>query len=217
MESSKIAAIYSKSYLNLAAMGLSDSSHSLFSLRWIELPPALGGASPVIEAKVEGNSQGRYFEAFVRLEQWRIHRDLWRETSATRMDFRSPLPPKAWGFQELCLSTRKGHFRSSELIWERRDSKRCECMVFEWIRDVQADELSRTRQAVLDQTTRSERDLWPLALCRQRLLSAQFDIRIWWIACSFRACKSFSEPGDRHICSWDAEKWSCKIYAMGLG
>lgn len=71
-----MAAIYSKSYLNLAAMGLSDSFRSLFLPRWIELPAALGGASPVIEAKVEGNFQGRYFEAFVRLEQWRIHRDL---------------------------------------------------------------------------------------------------------------------------------------------
>jgi hypothetical protein len=71
-----MAAIYSKSYLNLAAMGLWDSPRGLFLPRWIELPPALGGVSPVIEAKVEGNFQERYFEAFVRLEQWRIHRDL---------------------------------------------------------------------------------------------------------------------------------------------
>jgi hypothetical protein len=126
-ESRNMSTVYANSYLNIAATRSLDSNGGLFSPRWMEameVPDVF--SCPLNEVKIECTSPGQAFEVYARFPHVRAHEDFFQDFTSGR-HVRSPLLTRAWVFQELYLCPRTVHFHSSELIWECRNSLRCEC------------------------------------------------------------------------------------------
>ncbi|EPE26258.1 hypothetical protein GLAREA_02170 [Glarea lozoyensis ATCC 20868] len=127
-ESSRMAAVYANTYLNIAATCSRDSSDGIFQPRWHEAMVVRDVWScPVKDVKITGTHQGQPYDVFARFEMWRAHRDFLMSNDVSDIHHRSPLLARSWVFQELYLSPRTIHFHSSELIWECKKSLRCEC------------------------------------------------------------------------------------------
>ncbi|KAF4626653.1 hypothetical protein G7Y89_g11505 [Cudoniella acicularis] len=127
-ESSVMATIYANTYLNIAATCSKTSDDGCLKLRWMEaMVLDQVWSCPVKNVRIEGSHEGRPFEIFARLEQWRAHEDFLKNDNVSDIHIRSPLLARAWVFQELYLSARTIHFHSSEMIWECKECVRCEC------------------------------------------------------------------------------------------
>lgn len=129
-ESTKMADIYSNSYLNIAATFSSTSYGNFFSDRkrecladdwdasesgegeWtmeaLELPDESNAGLAVRVSHAQGHG-------YIRTDR------IWGRNYA------APLLGRAWVFQERLLSPRTLHFEASEMIWECNASLMCEC------------------------------------------------------------------------------------------
>ncbi|KAK8232501.1 heterokaryon incompatibility protein-domain-containing protein, partial [Phyllosticta capitalensis] len=110
-EASKMADVFSNSYLTLAATKSTNSTESLFS--------KLDDKHKPYPYKVKGN--------------WRTHTLYFRKPlDHLPIDLadafqRAPLLLRAWVYQELVLSPRTLHFGDQELLWDCKEVATCQC------------------------------------------------------------------------------------------
>ncbi|KAI9148800.1 hypothetical protein HJFPF1_10842 [Paramyrothecium foliicola] len=117
-ESSMMAAIYSNSYLTLAATSAKDGSEGLFKPRNTEIySNRIINPSNAAESATICCMTRRKHDCFRGVDQDREDLD---ETAL-------PLMTRAWVFQERLLSPRLLHFASDELVWECQETTECEC------------------------------------------------------------------------------------------
>lgn len=124
-ESSKMAEIYSNSFLTIAATSCADINTSLFSERRTAWTLPQG---ETVKA-TSGSTEAFYFRHGFRLGP-RLHlaHDRFIELeNAHKHREDAPLLTRAWAFQERLLPSRTLHFHAEELVWECRTSIRCEC------------------------------------------------------------------------------------------
>ncbi len=115
VESATMAAVYENSYLTIAASLAADGSGGCFSIR--EITTHLAGS--LNDAAESGSCSVYVRESFSHDE---FSSDI-KDTATLS----NPLLGRAWTFQERALSTRILHFGRSELLWECRTMKDCEC------------------------------------------------------------------------------------------
>lgn len=127
-ESSKMASIYGNSYLTIAATSAKDGSEGLFKSRNVDF-----FWYRISEPTMQSSGQS----AVLRARRARKHDCLQsKDSSPYSIEHSEPLMERGWAFQERLLSRRVIHFASDEMIWECRQTARCECdSVY---RDVQA-------------------------------------------------------------------------------
>lgn len=117
-ESSKMADIYSNSYITISATSSNCGSDGCFSKvqirQQIEVPSGPGG-QPLI---------GTYFREVSSV--WGEECDCIRGRNNAG-PFKMPLMARSWVFQERLLSPRVLHFGPDEMIWECMGSVMCEC------------------------------------------------------------------------------------------
>ncbi len=125
-ESAKMAAIYTNSYLNIAATRANDSTGGCFPDRWIAID--IRGSTQAIPLKsyeIRENHAGRPVSTHVRVSLEAGHDDFLH--SIRSVEGRAPLLSRAWVFQERCLARRTLHFHAHELVWECKMGLMCEC------------------------------------------------------------------------------------------
>ncbi|TGO85263.1 hypothetical protein BPOR_0414g00010 [Botrytis porri] len=126
-----MAAIYSHSYLNIAATGARDSTGGCLNIRCLkQLLFKFGTKSYPI------TDQGRNIDWGIRLRpsfESVHHRYNSRVSSETDLldKINTPLLSRAWVFQERQLAPRTLHFHPSELVMECKSGLRYECTVLE--------------------------------------------------------------------------------------
>jgi hypothetical protein len=106
-EGSRMASIYTNSYITLAASASKDASAGLYRP---EDPRIHGYEAYRVPDQAPYN---------IYVRPWREHTPFLAGTL--------PLLRRAWFYQERILSTRIVHFGDSELYWECRSKKSCEC------------------------------------------------------------------------------------------
>ncbi len=127
-ESAKMAAVYTGSYLNIAATHARNSVEGCFSCRWTEVDVNMSSlAIPIRSYEIKESVQGHDFSVHVRLALDRGHGDFRVGIGTQPYQRRAPLFSRAWVFQERCLAPRTVHFHAHELIWECKTAVRCEC------------------------------------------------------------------------------------------
>jgi hypothetical protein len=125
-ESVRMAAIYSNSYINIAATAAPDSRWGCFTPRSIKhmVPNCAVRSFPV---NLENSNLPT---VFVRPSLERVHQ---RYSTCSSQEFDpqdsqiAPLLSRAWVFQERQLAPRTLHFHPSELVMECKTCLRCEC------------------------------------------------------------------------------------------
>lgn len=125
-ESAKMAAIYTNSYLNIAATHANDSTGGCFRDRWIAIE--IKGSTQAIPLKsyeIRENHAGRPVSTHVRVSLEAGHNDFMHFIRS--VEGRAPLLARAWVFQERCLARRTLHFHAQELVWECKTGLLCEC------------------------------------------------------------------------------------------
>ncbi|KAF5873086.1 putative het domain-containing protein [Botrytis fragariae] len=126
-----MAAIFSHSYLNIAATGANDSRGGCFNIRCLkQLSFKLGTKSHPITDQYRNIDWGiRVRPSFESVH----HRYNSRVISETDLldKINTPLLSRAWVFQERQLAPRTLHFHPSELVMECKSGLRCECTVLE--------------------------------------------------------------------------------------
>ena len=125
-ESAKMAAIYTNSYLNIAATRANDSTGGCLPDRWTAID-VMGStqAIPLDSYEIMESHLGKPVNVQVRVSLEQGHDDFLR--SFRGLDTRAPLLSRAWVFQERCLARRTLHFHAHELIWECKMGLMCEC------------------------------------------------------------------------------------------
>lgn len=127
-ESAKMAAVYTGSYLNIAATHARNSIEGCFSGRWTEVDVnMLSRLIPLRSFDIEKEFDGDNFTVHVRLALERGHGDFRVGIGTQPYRRRAPLFSRAWVFQERCLAPRTVHFHAHEMIWECKTTVRCEC------------------------------------------------------------------------------------------
>lgn len=133
LQSAEMAAIYSNSYLTIAASFARDSSRGLFRKRRIlshtvEVQHPSDGA-PVISMMVRKPEDRILFEKnHNQYEEWfHPNRIIHNSDLETHKMLQVPLLSRGWAFQERLLSTRILHFTPLELIFECKNDFHCEC------------------------------------------------------------------------------------------
>lgn len=127
-ESAKMAAIYTGSYLNIAATHARSSVEGCFSSRWAEVDVNMSSrAFPIRSYECKETVRGQEYTVHVRLSLDRGHNDFRVGMGTQKYRRRAPLFSRAWVFQERCLAPRTLHFHANELIWECKTAVRCEC------------------------------------------------------------------------------------------
>jgi hypothetical protein len=130
-ESSKMADIYSNSFLNIAATSSMTNAGSCFCHRkfhyedptdTVQLRTRLVGQSVDILDEHDSPSMG----LCVRVAHWLGHQHVAGSKEMLRCEA-SPLLDRAWVFQERLLAPRTLHFGSSEMLWECNSCLTCEC------------------------------------------------------------------------------------------
>lgn len=125
-ESAKMAAIYTNSYLNIAATHANDSTGGCFLDRWIAIDiKGFTQAIPLKSYEIRENHVGRTVYTHVRVSLEAGHDDFLH--SIRSAGTRAPLLSRAWVFQERCLARRTLHFHAHELVWECKTGLMCEC------------------------------------------------------------------------------------------
>lgn len=132
-ESAKMAMIYSRSYLNIAATRAPDSSAGCFSIRWIEMDAGSLQKTPTKSYEIKGQPGSHSGKVFARLSLDEGHRDFEHGIGSGHYQNRAPLLSRAWVFQERCLASRTLHFHAGELIWECKAGLSCECKTLDSI------------------------------------------------------------------------------------
>jgi hypothetical protein len=138
IESARMAAIYSNSYINIAATGASDSRGGCLSPRSLKLGSStLEIASLPIKLALDNTPSTESIDQsqsvptiFVRPSFESIHhRYSTRKTyDADPSDTKAiPLLSRAWVYQERYLAPRTLHFHPSEMVMECKSRLRCEC------------------------------------------------------------------------------------------
>jgi hypothetical protein len=129
-ESSKMADVYSNSFLNIATTFSASSSGQCFSHRRCH-----NSSNDIMQGREDYYVQSTdVFDDLhlpsmglhVRIAHWLGHAHVTGSTSVERCQV-SPLLDRAWVFQERLLAPRTLHFGSSEMIWECNSSLACEC------------------------------------------------------------------------------------------
>lgn len=132
-QASKMAEIYTNGYLNLAASTAQDSSQSLYftrghpdrkytsasgpvtrkalSAQTLSGKPAMGLKDRCVKIRTAHLSDHQYVQGY----------------SINGLETQNPLLKRAWVFQEQMLSRRTVHFGASEMIWDCRTGRACEC------------------------------------------------------------------------------------------
>ncbi|PVH79662.1 HET-domain-containing protein [Cadophora sp. DSE1049] len=134
-ESSNMVAIYSDSYLNIAATSSPGSDGSLFGTRWTtpiayETDPEDLPKRPVKSYTIPLTSSSSTFKARYSLRPAHEHvKRLHHSREGKRSDVyqKGPLLTRSWAFQERILSPRTIHFHTSEMVWECNETFDCEC------------------------------------------------------------------------------------------
>ncbi|RDW56986.1 hypothetical protein BP6252_13939 [Coleophoma cylindrospora] len=134
-ESASMAAIFSNSYLNIAATSSSASDGALFTKRWTtpvpyEIDPETLPKRPMKSyhipfASNENTIKARYSTRSAHENVKMLHNS--KQMKRSDVMQKGPLLTRSWVFQERLLSPRTVHFHASEMIWECRDSFICEC------------------------------------------------------------------------------------------
>jgi Heterokaryon incompatibility protein (HET) len=128
LESAKMAAIYSSSFLTIAATNAADAQKGCFSTRWtvghglLDLPRM---SPEAIEITVDLSKEGQEGQVLVRPGYHLSHEDNNSLHLVSKMI--SPLLTRAWVLQELLLSTRILHLHAEEMVWECKGCSACEC------------------------------------------------------------------------------------------
>ncbi|KAF7952391.1 uncharacterized protein EAE97_001888 [Botrytis byssoidea] len=134
-ESACMAAIYSNSYLNIAATGARDSKGGCLKIRCLKrLSFTLGTKSHPITDQYRNIDWGiRLRPSFESVH----HRYNSRVSSGTDVldKINTPLLSRAWVFQERQLAPRTLHFHPSELVMKCKSGLRCECTILERMND----------------------------------------------------------------------------------
>jgi hypothetical protein len=121
-----MSTIYTNSFLNIAATRSSDGDGGCFSPRTTySRDTECAVRTHELKVEIDGQSSA----VFVRLPLANVH------VQFTSLDFPdpatilrdAPLLSRAWAVQERLLAPRTVHFHSSELVWECKESLRCEC------------------------------------------------------------------------------------------
>lgn len=128
-QSSEMAAVYSNSFLNIAATSSPDSHRGFFSERnTFALPPTHAHEIPVEPWKLEDVSATTESGLLARFAHLPCHKiTVGHARSFTTSTKIAPLLQRAWAFQELLLAPRNLHIASSEMIWECNTLLDCEC------------------------------------------------------------------------------------------
>jgi hypothetical protein len=135
-EAARMAAMYANAELVVSATSSSDGSGGLFKDR--EPPQILASADTETPSTVYEhaprppwrmrlcNPAGETVTFLVRDTARHAQWDPFDEVAKSAGAF-NPLLSRAWAFQERLLATRIVHFADHELVWECRESLRCEC------------------------------------------------------------------------------------------
>jgi hypothetical protein len=110
-EAASMAAVYENAYFTIAATGSDGCSDRLFKT----MEPVADG-SPAMQIGHSGFYVSRSWQ-----HPWRIHS---REAEDWQL---FPLLSRGWVYQERLLSRRFIYFTTNEVMWECRESRRCEC------------------------------------------------------------------------------------------
>jgi hypothetical protein len=110
-EAASMAAVYENAYFTIAATGSDGCSDRLFKT----MEPVADG-SPAMQIGHSGFYVSRSWQ-----HPWRIHS---REAEHWQL---FPLLSRGWVYQERLLSRRFIYFTTNEVMWECRESRRCEC------------------------------------------------------------------------------------------
>ena len=138
-ESVRMAAIYSNSYINIAATGSPDSRVGFLNPRKISTPIEVLEVQPFSEKlkaklaipfhrRCQKPQTGR--EVFVRRSFSEAHHQITsKRTYGSKVSDEKvvPLLFRAWVFQERYLAPRTVHFHPTELVMECKQSLYCEC------------------------------------------------------------------------------------------
>jgi hypothetical protein len=123
-----MAAIYSSSYLTIAATHAADGQKGSCSIRWtageglLDLPRMSPEARKII---VNLSKEGQESQVLVRPGYHLANEDIQSLDLVSKM--RSPLLTRAWALQERLLSTCILHLHAEEMIWECKGCSACEC------------------------------------------------------------------------------------------
>ncbi|KAH6677603.1 heterokaryon incompatibility protein-domain-containing protein [Halenospora varia] len=147
-ESARMAAIYSNSYINIAATGASDSRGGCLSPRNLKRVSSTFeiASLPIEPAHSPSDELQATPVVFVRPSFESIHhRYSTRKTYDTDLpDAKAiPLLSRAWVYQERYLAPRTLHFHPSEMVMECKSKLRCECTGLD-------DFIPRSRRKSLD-------------------------------------------------------------------
>jgi hypothetical protein len=134
-ESVRMAAIYSNSYINIAATGSSDSRGGCLYPRSLKhIVPACAVKSFAINTQQHSQPTSRDIPKtptiYVRPSLERVHKrySTLRSHESDLPDSQTvPLLSRAWVFQERQLAPRTLHFHPSEMVMECNSSLCCEC------------------------------------------------------------------------------------------
>ncbi|THV45856.1 hypothetical protein BGAL_0443g00030 [Botrytis galanthina] len=118
LEASRMAQIYSSSFLNIAATACKDSTVGLFYDGWNEEDGFLGTPRE-IRGPGSPTNHGDYSIYMQEIDHSHIH------DSELRIE--GPLMSRAWAYQERFLAPRTVHFTSAEMIWECGSMVVCVC------------------------------------------------------------------------------------------
>ncbi|TGO67594.1 hypothetical protein BOTNAR_0039g00310 [Botryotinia narcissicola] len=118
LEASRMAQIYSSSFLNIAATACKDSTVGLFYDGWNEEDGFLG-APREIRGPESTSNHGDYSIYMQEIDHSHFH------DSELRIE--GPLMSRAWVYQERFLAPRTVHFTSAEMIWECSSMVVCVC------------------------------------------------------------------------------------------
>jgi hypothetical protein len=121
-EASKMATIYSSSYLTLSVLHAPDDQGGCLSNRYTSDFGSLKAHVPTTSFPIIHSREGSNFTIMTRLKPRNAHLHF---SGGHRDD--SPLGLRAWALQERLLSPRTLYFHSQELVWECKTQIACEC------------------------------------------------------------------------------------------
>jgi hypothetical protein len=134
IESSRMAMIYSKAFLTIAATGASDSSVGCFFPRSTKRHPKRDERENILRfsfdpIKIRRLVGGKDHAVYIRTAPTESHDQLLTAdgSEATCPAHQAPLLSRAWAFQERFLSPRVLHFHTEEMMWQSRQQYACEC------------------------------------------------------------------------------------------
>ncbi|EMR88781.1 hypothetical protein ACHAP3_001528 [Botrytis cinerea] len=118
LEASRMAQIYSSSFLNIAAAACKDSTVGLFYDGW-NTENGFLGAPHEIRVSGSASNHGDYSIYIQEIDHSHFH--------DSELLIEGPLMSRAWVYQERFLAPRTVYFTSAEIIWECGSMVICKC------------------------------------------------------------------------------------------